>query len=195
MQPCLCACRLPVGVRAVYAHAKVAQPGGRPLGPVILERDFLCVVVCRHTLSCTAPQSCLLRSVHSRDACLQAALTPVSLTNRKVCYAVCYRVCYLLYTHSLCRPRLSEMSRIPGVGLCAVHDAALPVCLPPARRRASLVCTCKCGAARRSASPSASRSCFSERPFLCGCVLPRPVMHFTAVVFPAHGFSVLASGV
>jgi hypothetical protein len=56
---------------------------------------------------------------------------------------------------------LNAGSRLPG--LCALHGAALLVCLPPARRRTSTpVCTCKCGAARRSASAN------RERPFSCG---------------------------
>ena len=64
---------------------------------------FLCVVVCRHTLPRTAPQSYFLRSVYARDACLQAAHVPCepdkqtgllyAVSAMPVCYVVCYAVC------------------------------------------------------------------------------------------------------
>ena len=60
---------------AMYSHANVAQPGGRPRS-CFRERDLFCVVMCCHTSPHTAPLSCFVRSVHSWDACLQAACEP-----------------------------------------------------------------------------------------------------------------------
>ena len=72
----LCACRLPVGVRALYAHANVAQPGGRPRS-CFRERPFLCGCVLPHVAHALHRSPVSSRSVYSWDACLHAARGPI----------------------------------------------------------------------------------------------------------------------
>ena len=43
----------------LYAHANMAQPGGRARS-CFIKRDLLCVVVCCHTSPRAAPQSCFV---------------------------------------------------------------------------------------------------------------------------------------
>ena len=153
-------------------HGPTSQPGVRPRpGPSRLAMSSA------HRLPLLAPAPASPRALQSSCSCNRGR----QLLGDMLLGAACICASGIL----------NAGPRLPW--LCALHDAALLVCACrlPVGARARPVCTCTCGAARRSAS----RSCFSKRLFVCGCVLPHLVMHFTAVVFPAHGFSVLASGV
>ena len=83
---------LPPGRRACEPcmHMQTWHSLAVGLSPV-LERDPFVVVVCRHTLLRTAPQSCSLRSVLARDVSLpllSRSLLPLATS----CYRLCYRL-------------------------------------------------------------------------------------------------------